>query len=108
MTPVIMEILNLPAHVRQLIPHQIPIALVPGPKDTASEMYFELLRPIVKELRALFAGVQMPVYVPEVKRIEERSVSAVLIVTSFDTPACRKVRTLSGTPVALTGHRCNH
>ena len=54
-------------------------------------MYFELLRPIVKELRQLYAGVNMPVYVPAAERIEERSVSAVLVVTSFDTPACRKV-----------------
>ena len=91
MTPVFLEILNLPAHVRQQSPHQIPLALGPGPKDTASEMYFELLRPIVKELRQLYAGVNMPVYVPAAERIEERSVSAVLVVTSFDTPACRKV-----------------
>ena len=108
MTPVMMEILNLPAHLRQLIPHQIPIALVPGPKDTASEMYFELLRPIVEELRELFAGVQMPVYVPDVKRIEERSVSAVLIVTSFDTPACRKVRRSRARPSRSHSHSSSY
>ena len=92
MTPVFMEILNLPAPMRQQIPYQIPIALVPGPKETASEMYFELLKPIVKELQQLYTGVEMPVHLPGQNCIDQRTVYAVLIVTSFDTPACRKVR----------------
>ena len=91
-TPVFAEILNLPAPLRQQIPFQIPIALVPGPKEVASKSYFEILKPIVDELQQLYVGVDMPVYLPGQDRVESRRVSAVLFLTSFDTPACRKVR----------------
>ena len=89
---VFLEILNLPSYLRFLLPFQLLVALIPGPTEISSNQWFRIFERLVDDLVLLLAGVEMRVRVPGFADLQMRCVQAVLILTTFDTPACRKVR----------------
>ena len=92
MTPIFLEVLGLPAHLRLLVPFQILVALVPGPTEISNDQWFRICEAIVNELQQLFDGVFMDVIVPGMPGLQRRLVQAVLVMTTFDSPAGAKVR----------------
>ncbi|QRV84445.1 Transposase family Tnp2 protein [Ceratobasidium sp. AG-Ba] len=69
---------NLPFHLRMLIENMILAMVIPGPYEPKGYAFDQVLEPLVDDLIDLSRGINLPVYNPQTRRIEEQTVYASL------------------------------